>query len=142
MWTLQSASDDLYPAKSIIIVEDDAILGPLLVEAIQEEMAYQVRLVSSAEMALSIVQTVVPQLFLLDYHLPGMNGLDLANQLQRREGGEQIPILLMSAALPQGDLAIYHLRTLQKPFDLETLLQLLVELLLTTNHGSLLDRDE
>jgi CheY-like chemotaxis protein len=142
MWTLPSAGGDLYPVKYIVIVEDDAILGPLLVEAIQDEMAYQVCLASSGEMALSIVQTLVPKLFVLDYHLPGMNGLQLVDQLQSREGGEHIPILLMSAALPQGDLGRYHLRTLQKPFDLETLLQLLTELLLSTNHDSLSDRDE
>ncbi len=72
---------------------------------------------------------VTPQLFLLDYCLPGMNGLELVERLRRMQGYEQTPILLMSAALPQGNIAKQHLRCLQKPFDLDKLLQLVGELL-------------
>ncbi|GHO62847.1 hypothetical protein KSC_017390 [Ktedonobacter sp. SOSP1-52] len=76
-----------------------------------------------------MLSTITPALFLLDYQLPGMNGLELAEHLRRREGGKQCPILLMSADLPQGNGALGHLRTLQNPFDLEALLQLIAELL-------------
>jgi DNA-binding response OmpR family regulator len=129
MWTLQPVHDDSHIVKNILIVEDDTVLGHLLLEAIQDEMTYQVYLVPSGEMALSAIQTIIPTMLLLDYHLPGMNGLELVDQLRSREGSEQIPILLMSAVLPQINIAKYHLRTLQKPFDLKILLQLIAELL-------------
>ena len=115
--------------KCILIVEDDPILGDLLLEALQWEATYQGILAPSGEMALSILQTITPTLFLLDYHLPGMNGLELADQLRRREGCKQRPILLMSANLPQENGTLDDLITLQKPFDLEMLLQLIAELL-------------
>ena len=76
-----------------------------------------------------MLSTITPALFLLDYQLPGMNGLELADHLRRREGGKHCPILLMSADLPQENGVLDHLRTLQKPFDLEALLQLIAELL-------------
>ncbi|GHO82641.1 response regulator [Dictyobacter formicarum] len=130
MYTFQrQAWSDVLAVKRILIVEDDPILGNLLLETFQEEAIYQGHLAPSGEMALNMLQTITPDLFLLDYHLPGMNGLELADQLQRREGGEQTPILLMSADLPQESGALDHLRTLQKPFDLETLLQLIANLL-------------
>ncbi|GHO60698.1 response regulator [Ktedonobacter robiniae] len=130
MYTSQpQACSDVIVVKSILIVEDDPILGNLLLEVLQEEAIYQGHLAPSGEMALIMLQTITPDLFLLDYHLPGMNGLELADQLQRREGGEHTPILLMSADLPQENGALDHLRTLQKPFDLETLLQLIAHLL-------------
>jgi CheY-like chemotaxis protein len=130
MYTFQQhACNDVLVVKSILIVEDDPILGNLLLEVLQEEAIYQGHLAPSGEMALNMLQTITPDLFLLDYHLPGMNGLELADQLQRREGGEQTPILLMSADLPQESGALDHLRTLQKPFDLKTLLQLIANLL-------------
>jgi CheY-like chemotaxis protein len=66
---------------------------------------------------------------LLDYHLPGMNGLELTNWVRSREEGEHIPILLMSADVPQEVNGNKHLRTLRKPFDLETLPQSIAELL-------------
>ena len=126
---LQQAWSNVAIIKNILIVEDDPVLGNLLLEALQEETTYQGHLAPSGEEALSMLATVTPALFLLDYHLPGMNGLELAEQLRRREGGKQCPILLMSANLPQRDSALDHLRTLQKPFDLETLLQLIAKLL-------------
>lgn len=117
--------------KNILIVEDNPILGNLLLEILQEETTYQSYLVSSGESALNMLSTITPALFLLDYHLPGMNGLELADHLRHQEGGKLCPILLMSAELPQGNGALDHLKTLQKPFDLEVLLQLIAELLAT-----------
>ncbi|EFH85340.1 response regulator [Ktedonobacter racemifer] len=74
--------------KSILIVEDDPVLGNLLLETFQEETTYQGYLTSSGERALMMLSTITPALFLLDYHLPGMNGLELADHLRRREGGK------------------------------------------------------
>jgi CheY-like chemotaxis protein len=60
-----------------------------------------------------------------------MNGLELADWLRSREEGEHIPILLMSADAPPEARDKKHLRTLQKPFELETLLRLVAELLVS-----------
>ena len=129
MWNSRQDSSNICTVKSILIVEDNATLGNLLWEILQDETTYQVFLASSAETALNTLRTVTPQLFLLDYCLPGMNGLELVDWLRGMEGYKQTPILLMSAALPQGILAKQHLRCLQKPFDLDRLLQLVEELL-------------
>ena len=115
--------------KRILIVEDDPILGELLLEAFQEEEAYEASHVLSGEMALNTLQAAVPALVLLDYHLPGMNGLELADWLGSQEEFEHIPIVLMSADVPQEVSSNKHLRTLQKPFALETLLNVIAELL-------------
>ncbi|GHO60827.1 response regulator [Ktedonobacter robiniae] len=80
--------NDVLAVKSILIVEDDPILGNLLLEVLQKETTYQGYLASSGEMALNMLQTITPALFLLNYHLPGMNRLELADHLRRREGGK------------------------------------------------------
>ncbi|GHO72262.1 hypothetical protein KSD_00330 [Ktedonobacter sp. SOSP1-85] len=115
--------------KHILIVDDDPLLGDLLLEALQEEEAYRACHVLSGEMALTTLQTDVPALVLLDYHLPGMNGLELADRLKNQEEYDNIPILLMSANVPQKVSGNKPLRTLQKPFELETLLLIVAELL-------------
>jgi DNA-binding response OmpR family regulator len=115
--------------KQILIVEDDPPLGDLLLEVLQEEGAYQACHVLSGEMALATLQTEVPALLLLDYHLPGMNGLELADWLGKREEYDQVSILLMSSDMPQKVSGNSHLRTLEKPFELETLLHIVAELL-------------
>jgi CheY-like chemotaxis protein len=116
-------------AKTILIVEDNTALGNLLREVLQNETTCQIFLVSSAEEAIRTLQTVNPQLFVLDYCLPGMNGLEFAERIRAMERYEQTPILLMSPAFPQGNIAKQHLRCLPKPFDLDSLLQMVEELL-------------
>src|SRR5260370_28730253 len=121
MGTSQQPDGGQICRKHILIVDDDPILGDLLLEALQEE-AYQACHVLSGEMALGTLQTVVPALLLLDYHLPGMNGLELADWLGSQEEYAQIPILLMSADVPREARGNKHLRTLRNPFELQTLL--------------------
>ena len=116
--------------KHILIVEDDPSLGDLLLEALQEE-TYEAFHVLSGEIALNTLQRDVPALLLLDYHLPGMSGLELAGWLRSREEHDQIPVLLMSADVPSEASGKKHLRTLQKPFELETLLQSVAEWLVS-----------
>ncbi|MBO0796590.1 MAG: response regulator [Ktedonobacteraceae bacterium] len=129
MLTSEPVHEDTLPDRSILIVEDDATLGKLLLEVLQEETNYQVHLVPDAETALNMLQTVTPELFLLDYHLPGMSGLELADQLRSREDGKHVPILIMSADLPYVDIAKKQLKSLQKPFDLDAFLLTITELL-------------
>ncbi|GCE03438.1 response regulator [Dictyobacter aurantiacus] len=112
----------------ILIVDDDPILGGLLVDIFQEE-SYQVLHVLSGERAQNVLQTETPMLVLLDYHLPGMNGLELAHWLRKREASRHIPIILMSADMPAAAHDERHLRTLRKPFELERILQWVAELL-------------
>ncbi|GCE21954.1 response regulator [Dictyobacter kobayashii] len=112
----------------ILIVDDDPILGGLLVDIFQDE-SYQVSHVLSGERAQDVLQTETPMLVLLDYHLPGMNGLELAHWMRKREASRHTPIILMSADVPAAAHSEVHLRTLRKPFELERILQWVAELL-------------
>jgi DNA-binding response OmpR family regulator len=125
----QYVDHELTRSKCILIIEDDPVLGDLLLEALRGEEAYRASHVLSGEMAQRILQTDVPALVLLDYRLPGMNGLELADWLRSRDEYDHIPILLMSADVPQQVNGNKHLRTLRKPFELETLLHIVAELL-------------
>ncbi len=127
----QQADRERIRSKRILIVDDDPILGSLLLEAFQEEEVYQARHVLSGELALNTLQTDVPALLLLDYHLPGMNGLELVDWLRSQTKYEHMPILLMGADVPREASCKRHLKTLRKPFELDTLLQLVVELLIS-----------
>lgn len=128
MWTRQYNRDEPYPSRIILIVEDNVVLGKLLLEALQDATPYQALLATSAEMAIGMLQTITPELFLLDYHLPEMNGLELADYLRSQKETEHSPIILISTDFPQSMGSRKQLRCLQKPFDLEILLQLVAEL--------------
>lgn len=128
-WSPRQKDSHADRAKSILIVEDDAGIRDTLGEVFQEETVHQVLLAEDGETALDILQTARPKLFLLDYKLPGMNGLELFDCIRRIKEYEQTPVVLMSASIFREDLTRYRLKYIRKPFDLDRLLELVEEAL-------------
>ncbi len=127
--TNQSSEDQEQTVKIVLVVDDDAAIGAFILDALQMERPYRALLAPDAMRALETVKIVVPDLFVLDYHLPGINGLELADRLHASETLQHIPILLMSANLPRQVLAERHITSIQKPFDIDELLQTIENLL-------------
>jgi CheY-like chemotaxis protein len=123
-WSPQQIDSYANTAKSILIVEDDPTIRDILEEVFEEETMHQVLLAEDGEDALEILQTATPKLFLLDYKLPGMNGLEFVERIRSMKGYEQTPVLLMSANVFREDLTKYQLKYVRKPFDLDKLLKL------------------
>ena len=116
-------TEEEIPAKTILVVEDDELIGTFLAEAISQETAYHPLLVSDGFEALRVTHDIKPSLFLLDYRLPKMSGVELYDQLHAREGLETVPAIILSANLPLQELTKRGLEGLKKPFDLDQLLQ-------------------
>jgi CheY-like chemotaxis protein len=117
------------PAKTILIVEDDADVGEFFVQAVQQETPYQSLLAADGFQALKMLRSLKPDLLVLDYLLPGMNGLEIYDQLRAMPGFETIPVLFISANAPTGELQKRCVYFLRKPFELEALLQTIEDLL-------------
>jgi DNA-binding response OmpR family regulator len=115
-------------AKTILIVEDDADIGDILLCTF-EETPYNVTVVSDGSQALKVVATIKPHLFLLDYYLPAMNGLQLYDQLHSIKGLEDVPTIIMSASLPENKIQWRKITYLKKPFELNDVLQMVATLL-------------
>jgi CheY-like chemotaxis protein len=115
--------------KLVLIVEDDASIGEMLVRAISEETAHQALLVPDSVHVLEIIKEHRPDLIILDYHLPRMNGLELYDRMRAMEGYENIPAILTTAGVMQYDIQSRHLIGMSKPVDLNKLLDLIEELL-------------
>ena len=69
-----------------------------------------------------MVRTITPHLILLDYQLPGMDGLECLERLRESKGVEQVPVIFMSATPPQNVQARTDLVLLEKPFEMDALL--------------------
>ncbi|MBV9690708.1 MAG: response regulator [Ktedonobacteraceae bacterium] len=114
--------------KTILVVEDDADIADILLCTF-EETPYKVIVVGDGSQALKIVATIKPHLFLLDYYLPAMNGLQLYDQLHSIKGLEDIPTIIMSANLPENKIQQRKITYLKKPFELNDILQMVTTLL-------------
>src|SRR5215469_10038202 len=90
--------------KTILVVEDDSDLGDFFVQALKDETLHQVMLVTDGFQALKMVRSVRPDLFVLDYQLPSMDGIELYDHLHITEGLETVPALFMSANAPTDEL--------------------------------------
>ena len=112
---------------TIFIVEDDEDLGLVLRQFLEEEVPCHVVLSLDSFEALKLVRSITPHLLLLDYNLPGMDGLELVDHLQATPNVEDTPIILMSAQMPQEGVDKRRVAAIHKPFDLNDLLHLVRE---------------
>jgi len=80
--------------KKIFVVDDDPVVRGLLSDILVplDFIAYEAH---DAEHCLSQLESITPDLFLLDVSMPGMNGLELAKALRQR--GIKNPIVMLSA---------------------------------------------
>ncbi|HTK06526.1 MAG TPA: response regulator [Ktedonobacteraceae bacterium] len=124
------AEDASSPIKTVLIVEDDEDIGLALSQVLKEETHYQVVVATDGFQALKIIHTIQPDLFVVDYHLPEMNGLEFVDTLRAKPEYARTPMLLMSARPPWPDLAQRQLLCLEKPFELDIFVLQIKELLL------------
>lgn len=111
--------------KRILLVEDDEANRQMLQLAIERETPYHVLLAATGREALHALQKVKPDLILLDYTLPDLNGLDVYEHVRAIPGCEAVPVVLVTASTHQATAETTHLPLLEKPFDLETLFEAL-----------------
>jgi DNA-binding response OmpR family regulator len=108
-----------------LIVEDDEAIGAFLVQAIQQETPYQAALASDGFQALKMLDKLKPDLFILDYNLPDMNGLQFYDTIHTVKALEHLPVLIVSAEATriQKEVKARQLPQLKKPFELIDLLE-------------------
>jgi len=116
-------TEDSLTVRSILVVEDDEDLGQFIVQAIHDETPYQALLATDGSQALKFIKTLKPTLFLLDYNLPDMNGLELYDKLHSIEALTNVPAIFMSARMPRELVKKHDLIFLSKPFELDALLK-------------------
>jgi len=104
----------------LLVVDDEADIRGTLAELLRYN-GYQVDSVASGAEALSAVREQPPDLVLLDVLLPGMSGLDVAQQL--RASHPTLPILFVSGHAEPGLLhnTVPGVCLLRKPFQSEEL---------------------
>jgi DNA-binding response OmpR family regulator len=125
-----STAKQIGSVKTIILVEDDTNIGEVLLQAITQETSYVAFLALSGEEALQMVKNRKPNLFILDYQLPQMNGIELYDQLHASPELNTVPTIMISAHLPQKELALRTaIHAMQKPIDLDEFLGMIEALL-------------
>jgi CheY-like chemotaxis protein len=114
--------DETKSSPIILIVEDDQAIGEVISTIIVQETSYQSCIVESGNDALRLLQTLKPEVIILDYRLPDMTGIDLYDRLQASNDLRTIPVVLTSASNHQDEIEKRDILMLDKPFDIDDLL--------------------
>ncbi|AXV18382.1 hybrid sensor histidine kinase/response regulator (plasmid) [Neorhizobium sp. SOG26] len=110
------------PRRTIVVVDDNEDHRDLMREVLVP-MDFVVLTASSGTDCLTLIEGVVPDLFLIDISMPGMNGWQLVEKL--RDLGQTAPIVMLSANIGDGVVSNPgtdgHNDAIAKPVDLRRL---------------------
>src|SRR5436309_6359060 len=99
-----SQSGDRTKMTTILVVESDAEIGSLLLEALSQKASYQVVLLTHSLQALKVARSINPDLFILNYHLPQVNGIELYDQLHAIKELNHVPAIMVAVDLPKQEV--------------------------------------
>ena len=116
-------------SSSILIVEDDEGVGEFLQQTIDELTPYQTTVVHDGYGALERARQINPCLLLLDYKLPGLNGIEIYDHFQNIDETRGIPAIMMSATLPVEELQHRGIYQLRKPMDIGNVIRMITHAL-------------
>ncbi|WFB35457.1 SpoIIE family protein phosphatase [Kiritimatiellota bacterium B12222] len=88
---------DLPSLQGRILVVDDEQANRCYLESILQKCGATVMVASSGEEALALIQTNPPDVALVDVVMPGMQGYEVCEHIQRTPGMEQISVIMVTA---------------------------------------------
>ena len=80
---------------SILVVDDDP--GNIMTFTTLLSIGYRIRTASSGAEALKQIRQEVPDLMLLDLHMPGMDGFEVMSALSEIENAHNLPVIVVTA---------------------------------------------
>ena len=83
--------------KKVLVVDDEADFLKILKINLEETNNYEVLTLSSANDIVSKVHIFKPDIILLDILMPGIDGIETCEMLNKDPMGEHIPIIMLSA---------------------------------------------
>ncbi|MFC7532581.1 response regulator [Actinoplanes sp. GCM10030250] len=118
---------------SIVVAEDDTDIAELLATVLSNE-GHTVRTAPTGPAALAAIVEIGPDLVILDHHMPGMSGLDVAGKLRSEGATANIPVIMLSAAAPAAARGLVDV-TISKPVRPRHLVEAAAELLAARKSG-------
>lgn len=118
-------------ALRVLVVDDDPLFRKLATRAVQ--LAFfgsrvRISMASSGAEAVTLARAKPPHLVLLDYDMPGQNGVDTLTELRALPDGERARVLVMSGQTRPADRWRFSILGVQHFLDKPITLDLLVEI--------------
>lgn len=89
-------------SKTVLVVEDDHDIRDMLVFSLQRA-GYSVVETEDAEQAIDKLGAILPEIMLVDWMLPGMDGPEFIKRIRRDELTQNIPVIMLTARGEEAD---------------------------------------
>ena len=96
----------LFSVMKIFIIEDDDIYAEFLKKSLRRK--YKIHSFTNAEECLVALKSIQPDIFIIDYKLPGMTGMELYEKIKAYTDSE--PKVIMLSGIDDGSLVLEFIR--------------------------------
>jgi excisionase family DNA binding protein len=119
--------------RKVLVVDDDAEIVELFVDVLNRDGRFEVKTAASGYDAGVLTQEFAPDLMILDYMLPDINGNVVCQTVRNNPKFESMKIIIVSGVVNQEEinelLQAGADDFVKKPFNIEKLIERMVELL-------------
>ncbi len=109
------------PLEKIMLIEDEEDIRTVALMALETVGGFQVEALASGEAALTRLEEAVPDLIILDYMMPGMDGARTLAAIRALPNGTSVPVVFLTARVQAREIERYRrlgaIDVLVKPFD-------------------------
>jgi DNA-binding response OmpR family regulator len=106
----------------ILIVEDDEFIATLIADALEDETDCRTLILHNGSDAIRFLAEQPVDLLILDYQLPGANGIEVYDAMRRDPRTQHVPVLFITANDKRAEFYRRGLTYIRKPFNLFELL--------------------
>jgi CheY-like chemotaxis protein len=94
----EAAALELYPGRPLhLLVAEDSAINQQVMGGMLELLSVECRFASSGAEALELVQSVRPDMLIMDIQMPGMSGLDVIREYKRRTSTvDRVPVVIIT----------------------------------------------
>src|SRR2546425_2007473 len=119
--------------RRVLVVDDDPEIVELFVDVLERDGRFEVKTASSGYDAGMLTQEFNPDLLILDYMLPDINGNVVCQTIRQNPAFEHVKIIIVSGVVNQDEindlLKAGADEFVKKPFNIEKLIERIGELL-------------
>ena len=119
--------------QKILVVDDDPEIVELFVDVLERDGRFEVKTAATGYDAGVLTQEFLPDLVILDYMLPDINGNVVCQTIRKNPNFQHIKIIIVSGVVNQDEIADLLKagadEFVKKPFNIEKLVEKIGELL-------------
>ncbi|MFK5986727.1 MAG: response regulator [Pseudomonadota bacterium] len=93
-----------FSKSSILIIDDDASIGFLTKARLSKHDNYDVVVAHNGLEGIKLVNNKKPDLILLDWEMPGINGIEVLKQIKKQSETSNIPVVMLTGKNLVGEI--------------------------------------